>query len=301
MLMPSLPPALNPWMMRPRAGQRNSGSVPAASACAPVSGAFDCDPADSRLPVGVLSIAGFLASDDLVGSAFSDRCALGFFSVLRRGLLRLLGGFVGFGGSLVLLFFLVLGFLAQLGGLGVGDVRCRASSPPSPFQCWRPRGRRRDRRAPRGASRPSPQRRSKGRWRREARRPARRNGPRSYPASRHWRRRSASRRRRSNPRPIRQPPAASRGKRFASPRSGRGLRERRRRHAMRRRGVVVLLAKGLENGLSLCEKRVTSDEHPDRKRRPKPASARRGNARPFVPATQSLIGFHPRPRHATAH
>ena len=47
--------------------------------------------------------------------------------------------------------------------------------------------------------------------------------------------------------------------------------------------AVVLLAKGLENGLSLCEKRVTSDEHPDRKRRPKPASARRGNARPFVP------------------
>ena len=42
MLMPSLPPALNPWMMRPRAGQRNSGSVPAASACAPVSGTFDC-------------------------------------------------------------------------------------------------------------------------------------------------------------------------------------------------------------------------------------------------------------------
>ncbi len=67
--MPSLPPALNPWMMRPRAGQRNSGSVPAASACAPVSGVFDWDAPDSRLPVGVLSIAGFLASDDLDGSA----------------------------------------------------------------------------------------------------------------------------------------------------------------------------------------------------------------------------------------
>ena len=59
---------------------------------------------------------------------------------------------------------------------------------------------------------------------------------------------------------------------------------------------VVLLAKGLVNGLSLWEKRVTSDEHPDRKIRPKPTSARRGNTRPFVPATQSLIGFHPRPR-----
>src|ERR1700733_2887999 len=58
---------------------------------------------------------------------------------------------------------------------------------------------------------------------------------------------------------------------------------------------VVLLANGLENGLSLWEKRVTSDEHPDRKRRPSPASARRGKARPLVPATQSLIGFHPRP------
>src|SRR5215469_10272067 len=48
-------------------------------------------------------------------------------------------------------------------------------------------------------------------------------------------------------------------------------------------GAVVLAANGFENGLSLCEKRVTSDEHPDRKRRPKPASAIRGKARPFVP------------------
>src|ERR1700722_17220888 len=56
-------------MMRPRAGQRNSGSVPAASACAPVSGVFDCDAPDSRLPVGVLSTAGFFTSDDLDGSA----------------------------------------------------------------------------------------------------------------------------------------------------------------------------------------------------------------------------------------
>jgi hypothetical protein len=60
--------------------------------------------------------------------------------------------------------------------------------------------------------------------------------------------------------------------------------------------LVVLLANGFENGLSLWEKRVTSDEHPDSKMRPSPASARRGNARPLTPATQSLIGFHPRPR-----
>src|ERR1700722_7097787 len=58
----------------------------------------------------------------------------------------------------------------------------------------------------------------------------------------------------------------------------------------------VLLAKGLVNGLSLWEKRLTSDEHPDSKIRPSPTRARRGNARPFTPATQSLIGFHPRPR-----
>src|SRR6202789_51304 len=55
-------------MMRPRAGQRNSGSVPAASAWAPVSALFDCEAPDSRLPVGILSIAGFFTSDDLDGS-----------------------------------------------------------------------------------------------------------------------------------------------------------------------------------------------------------------------------------------
>src|ERR1700735_5873739 len=63
-------------MMRPRAGQRNSGSVPAASAGAPVSGVFDCDAPDSRLPVGVLSTAGFLASDDLDGSASATAAPL---------------------------------------------------------------------------------------------------------------------------------------------------------------------------------------------------------------------------------
>src|ERR1700722_5959081 len=76
MLMPSLPPALNPWMTRPRAGQPNSGSVPAASACAPVNGVFDCDAPDSRLPVGVLSTAGFLTSDDLDGSASATTAPL---------------------------------------------------------------------------------------------------------------------------------------------------------------------------------------------------------------------------------
>ena len=93
--------------------------------------------------------------------------------------------------------------------------RYRVSFRPFPSQCWRPRAHRRDRRAPRGAFRSSPQRRSKTRWRREAQRSARRNGPRSCPASRHCRRRSASRRRRSNPRPIHQPPAASRAKQRA--------------------------------------------------------------------------------------
>src|SRR5271168_5273667 len=63
-------------MMRPRAGQRNSGSVPAASACAPVSAFFDCAAPDSRLPVGILSIAGFLASDDLDGSASATAAPL---------------------------------------------------------------------------------------------------------------------------------------------------------------------------------------------------------------------------------
>lgn len=54
-------------------------------------------------------------------------------------------------------------------------------------------------------------------------------------------------------------------------------------------GAAVLLANGLENGLSLWVKRVTSDEHPASRRTPNPANARRGNARPLVHATQSLI------------
>ena len=92
--MPSLPPALNPWMMRPRAGQRNSGSTPAASACAPVSGDLACAAPDSRLPVGVLSIAGFLASDGLAGSALATASPLRSF---EARLLGLLGGLVGLG------------------------------------------------------------------------------------------------------------------------------------------------------------------------------------------------------------
>src|ERR1700722_1814390 len=63
-------------MMRPRAGQRNFGSVPAGSACAPGIRGFYCDAPDSRLPVGVLSTAGFLASDDLDGSASATAAPL---------------------------------------------------------------------------------------------------------------------------------------------------------------------------------------------------------------------------------
>src|ERR1700722_20207356 len=63
-------------MMRPRAGQRNSGSAPAASACAPVSVFFDCAAPDSRLPVGILSIVGFFTSEDLDGSASATAAPL---------------------------------------------------------------------------------------------------------------------------------------------------------------------------------------------------------------------------------
>ena len=198
-------------MMRPRAGQRNSGSVPAASACAPVSGIFDCDAPDSRLPVGVLSIAGFFTSDDLDGSASATAAPLDSLASFDADFSASLAALSALAG---LLFLFVLRLLGGLGEVGVGDVRVVFLCRPS--QCWRPRGHRRDRRAPQGASRSSPQRRSKGRWRREAQKPARRSGPKACPASRHWRRRSASRRRRSSPRPIRPPPAASRAKRCAS-------------------------------------------------------------------------------------
>ena len=61
MSMPSLPPALKPWMMRPRAGQRNSGLDPEASASAEVTGALAAAAFGSTLPVGVSSTPGFLA------------------------------------------------------------------------------------------------------------------------------------------------------------------------------------------------------------------------------------------------
>src|SRR5271165_5632262 len=71
MLMPSLPPDLKPSMMRPRAGQRNSGVAPDASAWAAVTGSFALG---STLPVGVSSIAGFLPG--LAGSALAMTAVL---------------------------------------------------------------------------------------------------------------------------------------------------------------------------------------------------------------------------------
>src|SRR5947209_19400781 len=62
MLMPSLPPDLKPWMMRPRAGQRNSGETPAASACTPVNGAFDAGCSGLTLPVGAESTFFFVGA-----------------------------------------------------------------------------------------------------------------------------------------------------------------------------------------------------------------------------------------------
>src|SRR5271166_3438772 len=72
MLMPSLPPALKPSMIRPRAGQRNSGVEPDASASSAVTGALAPAALGSTLPVGVASIPGFLAAaDGLAGSALA--------------------------------------------------------------------------------------------------------------------------------------------------------------------------------------------------------------------------------------
>src|SRR5438309_1629180 len=70
MLMPSLPPDLKPWMMRPRAGQRNSGETPAASAWAPVRGAAAAGCSGLTLPVGAES-TGFLLAAAGAGAATS--------------------------------------------------------------------------------------------------------------------------------------------------------------------------------------------------------------------------------------
>ena len=60
MLIPSLPPVLKPSMIRPRAGQRNSGVEPEASAWSAVAGSFALAAFGSTLPVGVLSMPVFL-------------------------------------------------------------------------------------------------------------------------------------------------------------------------------------------------------------------------------------------------
>src|SRR5271165_5255393 len=72
MSIPSLPPALKPWMMRPRAGQRNSGLDPDASACAEVTDSLAVAAFGSTWPVGVSSTAGFLDAVVLWTSVFGE-------------------------------------------------------------------------------------------------------------------------------------------------------------------------------------------------------------------------------------
>src|SRR5271168_3562840 len=86
MLMPSLPPALKLSMMRPRAGQRNSGETPAASACAPVRGAagaeslawtllvVDGSAADFFFPSAGAVIAGCGAARATFGAGLAGSC-----------------------------------------------------------------------------------------------------------------------------------------------------------------------------------------------------------------------------------
>src|SRR5579871_1021257 len=71
MLIPSLPPDLKPSMIRPRAGQRNSGDEPDASACSAVAGALALAAFGSTLPVGVSSTAGFFPAAGAPGSALA--------------------------------------------------------------------------------------------------------------------------------------------------------------------------------------------------------------------------------------
>src|SRR5258708_5542780 len=71
MLIPSLPPDLKPWMMRPRAGQRNSGDTPAASAWLPVRTGPGAGSSAWTLPVGAVSAPGFLLIAAAGGGAIS--------------------------------------------------------------------------------------------------------------------------------------------------------------------------------------------------------------------------------------
>ena len=200
--MPSLPPALNPWMMRPRAGQRNSGSTPAASAFAPVSGTLVAVGAGFEVAGRRLVDHGVLRLRRLGRFGIGDRAARVVLGCRTSALPR--GRLVGLGE--VLLFFLLL----RLGGLcrfGVGDV------PGALARFLRFRTRHavavgvidgHDDAHPAldlGAA-------WKGRWRRGARRRARRSGSKAYPKSRRRRPRPASRRRRSSRQPNLRPPAA---------------------------------------------------------------------------------------------
>ena len=82
--MPSLPPLLKPWMMRPRAGQRNSGVEPEASASAAVVGGFALAAFGSTLPVGVLSMPGFLPAVAADGSALATTVLAGAAATLSE-------------------------------------------------------------------------------------------------------------------------------------------------------------------------------------------------------------------------
>ena len=101
MSMPSLPPALKPWMMRPRAGQRNSGFDPEASASAEVAASLAPAAFGSTLPVGVSSMPCFLATavfeaSDLEAS-FEASPLAGSALATSRGLRLLRGVGLGFG------------------------------------------------------------------------------------------------------------------------------------------------------------------------------------------------------------
>ena len=291
--MPSLPPALNPWMMRPRAGQRNSGSVPAASACAPVSGGLVCAAPDSRLPVGVLSIAGFLASTPWTAQPWRPPRPCASFEADFSASLDL--------SALATAFSFSLSFACLATGRPRRRRLPRAFSPPSPSGArdgaavgvidghddvhaapdlggagkavgGEKRG---------GGHAVAARERVEGLAVGDDDRRAAGGGPaRGRAADRLGpRERSAARRR---------------------GRGGRALRQRRRRHAAtsaRRRGA--LLANGLENGLSLWEKRVTSDEHPA-SRRSAQSSQRETRERASSLSTQRNHSSASTHAHATA-
>ena len=296
--MPSLPPDLKPWMMRPRAGQRNSGSVPGSVG-------LRAGQRDLRLRRAGFEVARrhlvdrrLFPSADLGGSASATASPLDPLTSFDADLLRVL---VGLGGGLLFLFVFLCSWRTW---------RHRRRRRPNrrffrllAYQRWRRRGHRRDRRAPPDAFRSSPPRRSKGRWPREAQKPARRSGLKSCPASRHCRRQSASRRRRSNPRPIHPPPAASRAKRCAlrstrRDRPGRAATSSRRTTA-RRECASRVAREGIgERTVALVEARDVGRTS-RQKKKAEPGQRKTRNRAPFCPLQRnhSSASTH---AHATA-